>query len=592
MDIETIWRSNIATPISIAITTSRHSKAKTIKTWEDPEVIIKFMLETCKNNKIYYVHNLTFEALVFIRYLTKMGIQFKIVSHNKVVYSMTLIHNKKKIQFRCSYRLTLLPLKKLADLCGVNEKTPFPYKILNENLKEVMKLEENDFNTLEDFKKFVSNNNEIINTYKIIEEYCINDAEITKKAINKYWNVIEDGGLKYNKRILTAAKLSIQNFFTKPTEVKKKIDIKIDRIIRKGYFGGRTEVFGNPKKNELMLHFDWSGMYAQCMCEKVPGGAIFESKSRDIKQPGFYLIVAEQNMDIPILPIKEDKLYFKNGIIKGWYWFEEIQLFIENGGKILEVISSIKSEYYEKFISNFVEINNKIREKGSIHKQIGKNNNNTFYGRLGMNPERLEEEILTTFDINEINDKKCIKIANNMGIFTKYTKSEKSISNVSISAAITSKARVKLYKGFNEVKKIGGRVLYCDTDSIIAAFSSEKYKDVINKQIGEIYFDSTKEDTEIIDAVFCLPKTYGIKLKNGKEIIKIKGFNSTPTFDELKKSFYENINIITKNKQWSKKSFQIEVKDVIKQINLRTLDKRIWQRNLKDTRPHTLQNPT
>lgn len=285
------------------------------------------------------------------------------------------------------------------------------------------------------------------------------------------------------------------------------------------------------------------------MCEKVPGGAIFKSKSQNIEEPGFYLIIARQNMEIPILPVKEDKLYFKNGIIKGWYWFEEIKLFIENGGELLEVINSVKSEYYQNFIAQFVEINNKIREKGNIHKQIGKNNNNTFYGRLGMNPERLEEEILTAINIDEINDKKCIKIANNMGIFTKYTKSEKSISNVSLSASITSKARIKLYKGFNEIEKVGGRLLYCDTDSIIAAFSPERYDKVINKQLGEIYFDTTKEDTEIIDAVFCLPKTYGIKLKNGKEIVKIKGFNSNPTFDELKEAFYKNKTIITENKQ-------------------------------------------
>jgi len=38
--------------------------------------------------------------------------------------------------------------------------------------------------------------------------------------------------------------------------IKKKISIKYDRIIRSGYFGGRTEVFGNPKKNEILLHYD------------------------------------------------------------------------------------------------------------------------------------------------------------------------------------------------------------------------------------------------------------------------------------------------------------------------------------------------
>jgi hypothetical protein len=43
--------------------------------------------------------------------------------------------------------------------------------------------------------------------------------------------------------------------------------------------------------------------------------------------------------------------------------------------------------------------------------------------------------------------------------------------NVSYSSAIASKARIKLYKGFQSVIKNGGRPLYCDTDSIFAAYN-------------------------------------------------------------------------------------------------------------------------
>jgi hypothetical protein len=62
--------------------------------------------------------------------------------------------------------------------------------------------------------------------------------------------------LKNNGRILTAAKLSVENYFKNNFFIKKKINIKYDRIIRKGYFGGRTEVFGNPFDNEVLLHYD------------------------------------------------------------------------------------------------------------------------------------------------------------------------------------------------------------------------------------------------------------------------------------------------------------------------------------------------
>jgi len=55
-------------------------------------------------------------------------------------------------------------------------------------------------------------------------------------------------------------------------------------------------------------------------------------------------------------------------------------------------------------------------------------------------------------------------------------------SNVIYAAIITSKARIKLYKSFISVQNNGGRLLYCDTDSIFAAYK----KDVTGETHGEI----------------------------------------------------------------------------------------------------------
>lgn len=52
--------------------------------------ILEFMLKKCSGKKIYYVHNLTFEAFVFMRELVDRDIKFKIVSANKTVYSMSI----------------------------------------------------------------------------------------------------------------------------------------------------------------------------------------------------------------------------------------------------------------------------------------------------------------------------------------------------------------------------------------------------------------------------------------------------------------------------------------------------------------------
>lgn len=584
LDIETIWDDEVAKPICIAITSNNKIHFKKIKIEEiDEPFILNFLLKKCSSKKIYYVHNLTFEIFVFLKDMIKNKIKFKITSANKTVYSAEIIYNKKKIKLRCSYKLTMLPLKKLAELANIEEKTIFPYKILDKNLKEEVVVKEEMFKNKKEFIEFTKIHGKNIKTFEILEEYCKNDALITKKSIIKYWEIVENNGFKNNGKILTAAKLSIENYFQKNFIIKKKIKLKYDRMLRSGYYGGRTEVFGNPFDNEILLHYDWNGMYAQCLQEKVLGGEVYESNIiKDINIPGFYWIKFEQNLDYPILPVKREKLLFANGTFEGWYWFEEILLAIKYGVKIISVNKTISAQYYDNFIEEFVKLNNEIRKISPLHKQIGKNNNNTFYGRLGMNPERLEEEIVSNIE------KKYEKITKINGIYLGYKKKEKNISNILISSSITSKARIKLYNGMEEVRRIGGRVLYTDTDSIIAAFNKKNYKKNLNKKFGEVVFDSSKEDTIIEDAVFAMPKTYAIKYLNKKEVVKIKGFNTNPSFEEFKEKFYNKKEIITENIEWNKKDFIIKQIKKEKKTNLYSLDKRIWKNNLKETIPLTL----
>ena len=586
LDIETIWDNNIAKPLCIAITSGEKTHFKMVEVNEiDTDIILDFLLEKCSGKKIYYVHNLTFETLVFLNKILKKELKFKIISANKTIYSAEIWYKNKKISLRCSYKLTMLSLKKLSELAQIEQKTIFPYKILDKTLEKYVTVKKENFKNTDEYLKFVKEYGNFINTFEILENYCKNDAIITKKSVIKYWEIIEENGLKNNGRILTAAKLSIENYFKNNFIIKKKINIKYDRMIRKGYFGGRTEVFGNPYDNEILLHYDWRGMYAQCMSEKVLGGEVFESNIiRNIEYPGFYWIKFEQNLEYPILPIKTNKLIFANGYFEGWYWFEEILLGIEYGVKIISVEKMVSSQYFDTFIKDFVDINNKIREISPLHKQIGKNNNNTFYGRLGMNPDRLEEEITNNIDSN----KKYEKIIENNGVFIGYNKTEKSISNVLISASITSKARIKLYRGMMEVINAGGRLMYTDTDSIIAGFKKDKYADILDKNIGEIVFESKKNDTVVIDGVFAMPKTYALKYKNNDEIVKIKGFNTTPSFDEFKQKFYEKKSITTKNIEWNKKDFLIKIIEREKVTNLYGLDKRLWDSDLKNTSPLSL----
>lgn len=121
------------------------------------------------------------------------------------------------------------------------------------------------------------------------------------------------------KNCYTASSISINLYYKIFNKITKKYNTTIDNYIREGYFGGRCEVFGNAYKNEQILHYDFKGMYAQCMLERVPINQPKLEYPSEIVKPGFYKIKFKQNLDIPILPIKNDKLYFANGVFIGTY---------------------------------------------------------------------------------------------------------------------------------------------------------------------------------------------------------------------------------------------------------------------------------
>jgi hypothetical protein len=126
-------------------------------------------------------------------------------------------------------------------------------------------------------------------------------------------------------KIYSCPSLSLKIFIKKYNKKTLSFNIKTSdkEKIRKSYFGGRCEVYGNPKINEHIFHFDFSGMYAQCMMEKFPyGESILINNPKDFYRPGFYFIRYFSNINIPVLPHKSklnNKLMFVNGENSGLF---------------------------------------------------------------------------------------------------------------------------------------------------------------------------------------------------------------------------------------------------------------------------------
>jgi hypothetical protein len=94
-------------------------------------------------------------------------------------------------------------------------------------------------------------------------------------------------------------------------------------------------------------------------------------------------------------------------------------------------------------------------------------------------------------------------------------------TNIFVALVTTAWARIRLYK---ELRRVGKRVLYCDTDSVIYVKSEVEAE---NLPLGPFLGDLTDEldpDDEIIEFVSGGPKAYGYRTRKGKIVVKVKGF--------------------------------------------------------------------
>jgi hypothetical protein len=520
-----------------------------------------------KKRKIYiFSHNLSFDASIILQNSNKNDLKFNGLFFKGNIYFLEINFDGISIILKCSYRFFPAKLSSANKLLGTRKKIDFNHEKIN----------------IENFEK---KKEEIIN-------YCVNDSKIVCEIINLYnkllSNFLKDWYIKSHS--LPGLSFKIFNIIHNNFNIDISLKIEDDFLFRNSYFGGRCEIFGNPKSNELIYHFDFKGMYAQIMLDEFNFGEfeIIEKPSK-INDNGFYYIEAFSDIDIPILPHKSkenNKLMFVNGFISGLFWWEEIKLFLNNGGIVLKLKYWIRFKKKEKIFEKFSSELSLLREKKKEYNSICKLIINSIYGRLGMGDISSETKLFKTDEylkFCEKNEKRIIKEnwVNDVVLveFSKRKESTLVNSNVALASMITSKARIKLFNGFKSIIKNGGRILYSDTDSIFASFN----RNVDNEKFGEIFFDTSKKDTKIKKAIFALPKAYSLIYENGEKITRIKGFNNLNIdFNEFKSIFKDKSKKKTILKTLKKSNFILTYENLEKIIFLGEYNKRIfYNKNLK-----------
>lgn len=176
-----------------------------------------------------------------------------------------------------------------------------------------------------------------------------------------------------------------------------------------------------------------------------------------------------------------------------------------------------------------------IKEMGGAYRAIGKLFINSLYGRFGLKrrdevtriiPREQENYYSTRFEVYDrvelgqylllvYSPKPQLAYYKENKIFRSYLEDVRkykqhfrySETNVAVAAAITALGRIRLYKDMISVTSHGGKIAYCDTDSIFAEFD----KSPLGETHGEIYWDPENPMSRFEEGVFLAPKMYSIK---------------------------------------------------------------------------------
>lgn len=246
-------------------------------------------------------------------------------------------------------------------------------------------------------------------------------------------------------------------------------------FIREGYVGGRVEVF--QAKGEGLRYYDINSSYPRAMLDPMPAGEAVrwegEPTSMLRECVGFVRCnVYVPDLEIPPLPTHDPdngKLIFPVGKLSGVWEWGELQQAMSMG---VEVDEWKESYWYapQYLFKDFVDDLYKYRDKSSRSYDQGladvcKIMMNSLYGKFGMKTNR---RMIYRYDDPELpenatpanNDPDCPVWFAEKTIDAPYVMPQ-------ISARITALARVRLLQAMLLAVENGGRVFYCDTDSVI-----------------------------------------------------------------------------------------------------------------------------
>lgn len=365
-----------------------------------------------------------------------------------------------------------------------------------------------------------------------VSKYLKNDCKSLYEIINKFNDIIVDkisNGRYTIKDCITNAGIARKEFLTRWYMPNKyplyNLDIETDEILREFYYGGRNECFEKLGYIEgPIYYYDFTSLYPFCLLLDLPYGLhetikfdksfIWNSSNYDIKELNKYFGLVHCKVKHihknrrPYHALKKDcKLlfpYFENPtelIITT----EELKYSLKNDlGYEYEIDYIInyegKAKYYKPYIDHLYKLKIEAEESNQpILRSTAKIIINSSYGFWGIKRDTENIKICKSkaknkkdqdkyshkelYDYLSTERLKDYKEYEGYNIYKYDDNLEIDCQNVGIAFFTCAYARTKLYELMDNISKKGGKVYYCDTDSVITDYCIERDVELKKKYI-------------------------------------------------------------------------------------------------------------
>ncbi len=292
-------------------------------------------------------------------------------------------------------------------------------------------------------------------------------------------------------------------------EALRGISFLSDKIIRKAYAGGRSEIV-KSKLNDG-YYYDINSMYADMMRQDMPVGRVCYASTRTQGAIGFYECeVNQSNLNLPPLwkkinnPLKsKNMLCFPKDKFTGTFDGNEIDNAVKAGAEV-KILWGIEWEDKKPIFKEFIEYiyNEREKTKYEWYNSFLKKMLVSFYGKFAENKKNYRQTVQCNNEkdynnyINDINNKTRIIDDDNLIVeiakkIVKYNRNNYNLPQ--FSAHISALGRIEIYN-----QAIKADAAYIETDAL---FTSKKLK--TGTKLG-----NWKLVSKVKNAEFKLCKTY------------------------------------------------------------------------------------